>query len=900
LAHVLEGAKDGAFAATIVGQAGVGKTILLDEALRQASVAGWTIVRIGFTAAEREFSWSGLATLVAQADPSWYAELSESQRRAVDVALGERAAGGATSINPHVASVVRAMLRNAARQAPTILAIDDLQWADPATAAVTAAALRTLAAEPLAIVVTSRPTVDPPIDLARIFGHRHVVIEPQPFRRAEVHELLRRRGLTVSVPMLDDVASLSGGNPLHCELLAAQIQREGWRPGRLPTSIALSYRAALDGLGGDVTLALEHAAVHGEVDLKVLTACLPMIDVDVLLLMAERAGLVGVGSQPDSLVFTHPMVQAAILEGVGPLMRRRLHCRLAEVLPVDAELRAVHLGAAATDPDETVAGALDAAAQRALGRGARHVAGQRMLRAAEMTPADRPQDRWRRVLAAADAFMGGGSLDDAERPSIDAFDSAVDPMQLALAGGVRAQLLAARGDLVDTHRFVVDLLGRLDGWAMLRGFLGRARVRLEQVIDLHLALQTAEEMQAEMAAAGLAVLSTEFEIAAGNASFVLGRPVDPGNLWKLARPNIDATDFISAGWMALEVLVWSCHDEELAFGALHEFEEAAVKAGAEQALAKLYDYRANLLTRVGRWDEGEAEMRRAVDAVDLSELAGATSRSGLAWILAARGQIAEARESLLLCSTASASEQTPLLMTIHAASAGFVELCDGQWERATTILGRAWGAADKVGMGDLCAMPFRADLVEALLLCGRVAEARERAEHIVQLAQVAGFSAGLMQAERALTMVCAAESNLDGACAAAERGLGLHRQFEVPIERARIQLAVGTALRRAGQRQEAAVALDDASTIFRRLGALPFLARADDELKRLGSRRNNDELTATEEQIARLVAVGRTNAEVAAELVVSLRTVESHLTRVYRKLAVRSRAELAATFRAAP
>jgi DNA-binding CsgD family transcriptional regulator/tetratricopeptide (TPR) repeat protein len=888
-------------AVSIVGDPGIGKTALLDRALSDASERGWEVLRVGSSPAEQQVPWSGLMSLFDAMPSEWVGELTEQQQLALAVAKGEHTGAGAPAdLGPFVAASLRTLIRRVCSRVPAVIGVDDLQWVDPASASAIAAAMRTLRNEHIAVLAATRRTADHRIDLARIFGAHHVALEPTELARSDVQHLLRQRGIVVTAPMLDDVVSMTAGNPLHTCLLAEQIERNGWTHGQLPASITVGYHVVFDQLAETTRATLECAAVHGSIDVDVLAGCLPDVDVEEALIDAERAGLVGAAGAgvADAIGFTHPMVPAAINERVGPVRRRRLHRVLADTLPVDDEMRAVHLGASTTQPDLECADALDASAQRALARGARHSAGERFRRAAELTPADADDDRWRRTLAAADAFFGAGALDEADVLSTSAFDGASNPMQLALAGGVRTQVLAARQDLIETHAFVADLLERLVGWPMLRGFLGRARVRLEQIFDMQAALETAEAFREEMEIAGLHDLETEFRVAAANCRFVAGEPVDTGALWNIARPIVNAADFIGAGWMALEVLVWGCHDDDIVFLALDQFEQGATAAGAAQSLAKVYDFRGNHLIRLGRWQEGEAEMRRAVDAADLSELTASMAGVGLAWLLAATGRSAEAADTLATSSAAmTASEKTPLLAASHLSCLGFIELCAGRWEDAAETLNQAWSAADKLGMGDLCALPFRVDLVEALVLCGRVGESRDRAERIVELAARSGRVAALMQADRAEVLVGLASGDVDGATLAGQRGLAHHAHVDLPIERARLQLALGSALRRGGRRQAARAALADAASIFGQLGAAPFLERAEGELVRLGGHRDPSALTPTEEQIARLVADGRSNAEVAAALVISVRTVESNLTRVYRKLQLRSRSELAATMR---
>ncbi len=190
--------------------------------------------------------------------------------------------------------------------------------------------------------------------------------------------------------------------------------------------------------------------------------------------------------------------------------------------------------------------------------------------------------------------------------------------------------MASHGDILSAHRFIVDLLDERDQSVDVRALLGRARVRLEQLIDLSLAATTAWKMRDEMLAAELPSHALEFEIAHQHARFLLGEPIDVVGLWRLGEPIVDAVDYLSSSWMALEALTWSGVDDALAHQAFDRFERAACSAGAAQSIVKLHDFRGNLLIRRGSWREGEAELRIAADEADLTEMPGDMSRSALA------------------------------------------------------------------------------------------------------------------------------------------------------------------------------------------------------------------------------------------------------------------------------
>ena len=197
-------------------------------------------------------------------------------------------------------------------------------------------------------------------------------------------------------------------------------------------------------------------------------------------------------------------------------------------------------------------------------------------------------------------------------------------------------------------------------------------------------------------------------------------------------------------------------------------------------------------------------------------------------------------------------------------------------------------------MRDLGALPVRPELLDALIQAGEVGEAERVAAEIVELAQRAGRPRGAAESLRARAHVAAGRRRLEEADEFAKAAVVAFGEIGLPVERARTLVLAASIARRARRRTEAREFLDEAHAELTRCGALGFLPRVRAERERLGDRGDADSLTNTERTIADLVAEGMTNAEVAAQLYVSVRTVEAHLTRIYRKEGVRGRAELAA------
>jgi DNA-binding CsgD family transcriptional regulator len=225
----------------------------------------------------------------------------------------------------------------------------------------------------------------------------------------------------------------------------------------------------------------------------------------------------------------------------------------------------------------------------------------------------------------------------------------------------------------------------------------------------------------------------------------------------------------------------------------------------------------------------------------------------------------------------------------------------GDWPAAVAAGRAARAAAARGGFMTLGAAPFRCDLVEALVQLGELDEAGEVAAELAALAAHSGLPRGAAEAARADGLVRAARGDTAGAVERLREAVEVHTSMGLPLDLARSHLALGSALRRAGRRSEAVTNLEAAAASFAELPSPPYLERTRAELQRVGGRRGSPtELTPTERQVVELVAAGLGNAEIASRLSISLRTVESNLTRVYRKMGVRGRTEMIAALLAPP
>ena len=265
-----------------------------------------------------------------------------------------------------------------------------------------------------------------------------------------------------------------------------------------------------------------------------------------------------------------------------------------------------------------------------------------------------------------------------------------------------------------------------------------------------------------------------------------------------------------------------------------------------------------------------------------------------ALIAAHQGRIEDARDRSERALALAEADGIRIAQSGHHWVLGFIELSRGDAAAALGYLERAWEIRDSVRGLEPGHRLELADTLEALIAVGELEEAEEKLIPWEERARALDRSWALAITARCRALLLAARGDVAGAEAGFERALAEHARTQDPFQHARTLLAQGVTQRRAKQRGAARGTLEQALASFERLGAPLWAEKARSELARIGGRApSRGELTEAERRIAALVAEGRTNREVAAALFVTEHTVEGALTRVYRKLGVRSRAELA-------
>ena len=249
-------------------------------------------------------------------------------------------------------------------------------------------------------------------------------------------------------------------------------------------------------------------------------------------------------------------------------------------------------------------------------------------------------------------------------------------------------------------------------------------------------------------------------------------------------------------------------------------------------------------------------------------------------------------------SLATAEATRDFWFTIsHRSVLGYVALTEDDAEGAVDVLEPAWQLMLERDLGDLSIFPTAPLLAESLVALGRLEEAEAICGTLAD-SPVGALPWCRAMVGRCRALVASAGGDHEGAKASIELALTAHRSIPEPFEHARTRFVEGRIERRAHGWARARTAFTEAMEIFDQLGATRWAEKSAAELTRIPGRKSSeDTLTATERAVAELVAQGLSNKEVAAKLFVTVRAVESNLTKVYAKLGLRSRTELASRLR---
>jgi DNA-binding CsgD family transcriptional regulator len=329
---------------------------------------------------------------------------------------------------------------------------------------------------------------------------------------------------------------------------------------------------------------------------------------------------------------------------------------------------------------------------------------------------------------------------------------------------------------------------------------------------------------------------------------------------------------------------------------LNELRRLAQESGLDVSLPLLLFVMSDHECRSGNW---ELAGRYAVECMEVAARAEQAYRAPLGLLAMA---LLDARCGRLDVAQAAAAEALTTAERIDLryveariwAVLGFIELARGRPTAAHDWLGRVVELEQTGGYDEPTIFRCDHDDIEALIAMGKTAEAAALVDGLERRGFALDRPWALAVGARCRGLLCAAEGDLEAAEVALGRALLHHERFTEPFELGRTLLVLGNIQRRRRQKQAARVSLQRAEAVFKSLGAVSWAAFATAELLRAGLHLSDPQmLTATEERVAQLVSEGRTNREIAASLFITVKAVEANLTRIYAKLEVRSRTELA-------
>jgi DNA-binding CsgD family transcriptional regulator len=884
------------------GDPGIGKTTLWNAGVLRARELGSRVLQARPAAAEQQLSFAALGDLLCDAHDE-IGFLPAPQRRALRIALLLEDVQGQPPELRAVGAAFRGLLLRLAGDGPVLIALDDAQWVDPSSAAALRFALRRLDGSPVRVLAALRRHA------TRLSEDDDVRVEVGPLGLKELDRLLRDRlDARLLRPTLRQVEQASGGNPffaleIGAGLLRAECDLQSGEPLPIPRSLRELVRDRLDRLSPRAREAALAATGLAQPTLPALQQMMTdavsgvyeAVDEGVL----ERDG--------ESLRLTHPLLGVTLYDDLGAAERRALHARLAEVA-VDAEERAHHLAEAAEGPAEELARLLDSAAVCAAARGAPDTGARLAKRALDLTPFDsrsgahvRALDWARYTLAAGDPARAESILEDRLGVSLPGAERAEIELELGRARratfgppAARASYERALNEIegTDALELRTTILVELAEVLLYEGPIradtsGSAVTFAEELGDPDLLAHALGIHGITQVLAGqppsVEYWERALEIERGTGALRYGGPTNTRSVAALIQGDFDLSTNLASRVVAsmrersdpmLPSVLLGMSEHARVFG---EWDDAATLA------QEAYD----LVVQTGR----ESEEPNCL----LFKARIAHPRGDLE--LACR----DAKEALSLVEDRDPSDAIRLEVRATATAVlGQVAFIGSRYDEAHEYCLDAIEAAQQLGplFAHFLAESLAGDM-ECLLALGEFEEASRQLDRCAEIA--GAFEAPTLDGVVALArgLHTSAEGDLATALTHLERARKIFESLEPPwlFELARTLLALGSTQRRARQKLPARMSLEGALQIFERLGARPWVDKATMELRQIGGRPSRPgALTATEERIAGLVASGRSNAEVAHELFMSPKTVEWNLSKIYKKLHVRSRVELAVKF----
>ena len=912
--------------ALIQGPAGTGKTKLADHVLR------------GRVAGEGSSGGEPLGVLWSRGVP-WESGLAFGVVRQLAQEAGT-AFSAPEDRQPvlHATEQLCRIWADAQRKRPLVVVVDDAHWADVESLQAIDSAIRRMTTERILVLLIARgdplelrdpyevrapyrlpehsaqPTASghrPPVEALRALAildrWRDEALRLAPLGPTQMRELAGRgEGVPLDLPAARGLTMHTQGNPQYAGELLRELPQDTWHdwqpvlPAPARYAEAVRYRLASC---GEATRALVEACSVLPDDVSLTQAApvagigdaLPAVD------EAQAAGLLRATVDPGRVLlsFTHPLVKASVLTGMGLVKRRELH-RLAARTAEDQGRRLLHEVAAATGPDAGLADELDRYAIERASAGEWAMVADVLIRASRLSPSRAA--RQDRLLRAVDALIGAGDIPQAAvfAAELESFPGGT------LRDAVLGYLAIMRGRPAEADAFLSRAWTRCD--PQVRPDL-TAKICQRRVLhalgrcDAAALVDWARRAIEQADPSDPSVVESKAVVGIGLAA--LGRPDEAAAEYEAAAADMPSSAQsqrfqLGRGWVDL-----SRDAPETARRRL----EAAVPTGYRMGSTRISLWAQGWLARtqfaLGAWQEALESVDRA--AGRLAEARIELVRPLIHWtgaqIHALRGDWERADHHL---NEAAAELHHYEIMLVPACLArAHVAEARADYDRAVEALAPLLQLPSRQWIDEPGFWPWQDVYANALVMSGRADQADAFLTPYEELAAQRGHRSTQARLGLVRGRISATLGDIDVARKDFEQSLAHLDRLPLPYDRARVKFAYGQSLRRAGKRKEADIVLKNARDVYLALGATTYVERCDRELKAGGlhaPRGTADvpRLTAQEQAVARIVAGGASNQETAVELFISVKTVQYHLTNIYAKLGIRSRSELAARFREDP
>ncbi|MBB2943545.1 DNA-binding CsgD family transcriptional regulator [Actinoplanes lutulentus] len=848
------------------GPPGIGRSVLLDTVAAQAAARGDLVLRLRPARGERGLAYAGAADLVRQVPADAVAALAPAPRHwLAALRQGRPPRTGGPALARRL--VLPELLAHCARIVPVLIVIDDAQWLDPQSAELIAFAMRRRPGPRIRALIATKT-----VKVTRLCPAPAVELTVPPLEPDDLAAMLEAHGLPCRAA--SRLHQASAGNPYVALALSKGQEARDWAAERLrelPDEVRATLLVAALATTPTPSLLLRAGRDDAERELRAATA----------------AGIIDA-----KLRFTPPLLGQVLADETPAAERFAVHTALAVAAtdPIDA-LR--HRALRTNRPDAAVAGALADAARRCAQRGADRTAAELYVLAADRCPHGLAADRLNWLVTAARTAITGGSPALARKAADAVLTAQAAPpahrvrarlVLIDLAGqdlaGMAETLAAALAEAGDDTALLAPVRLRLTWQAFLMGDADRAsqEARLSQE-----AAKAADDPTTEaMALSALAqILRTRGEPGwRDSLDRALALPAAPAPDWLHYGPQYTAARFAlfddrldEARADLLTLLAVAEHDRigEARVEVLRSLSEVATRAGRCQEALR-YAHRAARAAQDAGLSPGPTWYTAAV-----AELAGGSLAAAAGF--ARRGIRASEQES----------DGLYLRRNLHAL--GQAELRAGDTRSGVATLRRLRDSEAESGSADPMIVRWHADLAAGLAALGEHAEAAATLSRARAVAATIGAVPALTgYLDRAAAIVQSESGRADDAVELSTAAAHLFEQLRQPVEQAHALLVAGGAERRRRRYAAARVAIGAALALFMAADARPWAEETERALIRTET--PDQGLTSTELRIAAMVRDGASNREIASRLYLSVKTVEATLTRVYRKLGVRSRTQL--------